>query len=208
MWEVWEAPEVVTSFGTLLAGVAACVGVFIAGVGLTTWKRQIKWQEERTVAKSLFVALRKRHEAIKHIRNPFGWSDEYELPENSVPEHQKKWKGTELKYQKRWDKLVEVRQEFYPLELEGLAYWGDVFDAHCKLLKQKETDLLIAIQEYIESQEPGFSRSEYFGSQEEANQNRDVVRAGGSRDQFGPEYTNLVQDLEVYLREKLEQDRI
>lgn len=207
MYETWQAPDIVTAFGTLLAGAAACSGAFIASLGLNSWKRQAKWQTDRELARAVFVALRKRQDAIYHVRNPFGWSDEYEVDDESIPEWQRKWKGLENKYQKRWDKLIEVRQIFYPVELEGDALWGEGFVSLCAKISNLERELLLAIQLLVEDHAPENSDQSIFGSHEEKLLNRRVVHARVNNDEFGSKYDAAVADLKSYLRQKLENSR-
>ncbi len=207
MYEVWQAPEVVTAFGTLLAGAAAFGGAIIAGIGLNSWREQSKWHADRDLAKQLLVVPFTRSHAFDHVRNPFGWSGEEELGDEEVPQDEQKLRGLQAKYERRFEKLMDARKQFYPLELEGDALWGRELVDLVRPLTVLEHELQIEIQEYIESHGSRYTRREYFTSSEEMKRNRGIVFAMGSRDEFGPKYKAVVERLESFLRSKLGQNK-
>jgi hypothetical protein len=51
-------------------------GLIIAGLGLATWKKQIKGSKEFETAYNLHYAILRLRDAIKHVRNPGIWPSE------------------------------------------------------------------------------------------------------------------------------------
>ncbi|WP_243614070.1 hypothetical protein [Shimia aestuarii] len=207
MYDVWQAPDVITAFGTFLAGSAACMGVVVAAIGLNTWKKQLKWQADRELAKSAFVGLKKRHDAVLHVRDPFGWSSETEIDTEDLFEGDIPFKKVEHKYQSRWNVLQEAKRDFYPIELEGDALWGSEFVDLCRELRRLEGELLLGIQDYVESHDPRYASQGFFSTRDEARENRALIHGFGKRDEFGPRYEKAVERIERFLRKKLEQDQ-
>lgn len=207
MYEVWQTPDVVTAFGTFIAGAAACGGAFIGLVGLTSWKKQAKWQTDRELARSIFVALRIRQDAIHQVRSPVSWSDKNEIKDNSATDEQREWRRIERELQERWDKLVKVRTSFHPLELEGDAIWGVHFVSLCEKINSLERELYLAILLHVESHDPDNSEHSIFDSREAKTLNRRVIYASGTKDEFGSKYDEAAADLENFLRNKLEHSR-
>lgn len=203
MWEYPEAHNVVIAFGTLMAGAAAMWGAYSASKGLYVWKSQTRWQTDRELALTLLVAVRFRHEAVKHIRNPFGWSDEYEVDEPDISDQERRWKGVSKKYQDRWDKLAQTRVENYKSEIEADVLWGGKFSFLLAEIRKLENDLMFQVQEYVASHEPKHELRDFFQSKEERMENHMMVHGMGSRDTFGPKYEEAIAQLNSFLTQKL-----
>lgn len=76
MYDVWDAPAIVAAFGTMLAGVAACGGAVIAGMGLNSWREQSKWLADRDLAKEILTLIYLHRDAIATVRHPAIWATE------------------------------------------------------------------------------------------------------------------------------------
>jgi hypothetical protein len=199
MVETGTISDAITALGTFLVAVAAIGATTAAFIGLNTWKHQSKWQTNYELSKSLLVGVKKRRDAIKHIRNPFGWSHEEELEGSDIAEDEVKWRGIQKKYGDRWDKLTNVTQDLYAQVLEAQALWGNEFQTLETRLSNLETDLLIEIQLYTEMHNPLHRGRDHFKSQDEESRNHQVVFGAGSENAFSKKYEGACSELENFL---------
>jgi hypothetical protein len=185
----------------LIAG-AAISGVVIAAMGLSTYKHQAQWSEERDLARKLLIKLKFREDGFKAVRNPFGYSHENDLDGEEVAERDQRWREVGKKYERRLAKLNQARSDFYPLAIEAEVYWGKVFVDLERELNNLEHDLGFAVDEFVESHNPRFEFRPYFDGEEESKV-RGIVFALGSRDELGPKHQQAIENLTKFLKGRL-----
>lgn len=205
MTEAELTVSVLGALANLLLAGAAVSGVVIAWMGLSTWKEQEKWETDRSLAKQILVAMYVRRDAVRHVRNPFGWQEEENLEDEIIEDADRKWKGVAKKYSVRMEKLNDARSQFYPLELEAAAIWGTEFLKLGAQLSNLENDLVIEIEDFVESHKPKFARISFFHSEDEEKENHQIVFGAGSKNAFGKSYDESFEKIESYLRKKLGQ---
>jgi len=203
---VIPSTSTVLEIGALLANVvlagAAVAAACAAWVGLNSWKKEKAWQEDFELARKLLVALYVRHDAVRIVRNPFGWSHEEEVDEDT-PESERKLRGLENKYEKRLTVLWEAEKDMRALMLEAEAIWGKELNRCEDKLRAIEVELRVTIEEFLDFYRPIF---ETQNSQEERERRvavRRIIYGVGSSDEFGARYQTAVEGVESYLREKL-----
>lgn len=112
-------------------GVAAIWTAYTASEGLSTWREQMKGQNEYEVANKLHLQTLKLRNELKFLRIPVIHSSEipvnsrmmFEQPSNEPSES--KAEGVRAALDKRWAKLIQAWDPFAQAALEAQALWGD-----------------------------------------------------------------------------------
>ena len=135
-------------------------GLIIAGLGLATWKKQIKGSKEFEAAHNLHFAMLKLREAIKHVRNPAIWPSESQLAVKFIKEKNPEKSDEELKknehayvYEMRWQKITDAYTEAESYLLEAEALWGHEIMDLTKPLNKKVRELNINLNQNFASPE-------------------------------------------------------
>jgi len=129
-------------------------GLIIAGLGLATWKKQIKGSKEFEAAHNLHFAMLKLREAIKHVRNPAIWPSESQRAVKFIKEKNPEKSDEELKknehayvYEMRWQKITDAYTEAESHLLEAEALWGHEIMDLTKPLNKKVRELNINLNQ-------------------------------------------------------------
>lgn len=135
-------------------------GLIIAGLGLATWKKQIKGSKEFEAAHNLHFAMLKLREAIKHVRNPAIWPSESQRAAKFIKEKNPEKSDEELKknehayvYEMRWQKITDAYTEAESYLLEAEALWGHEIMDLTKPLNKKVRELNINLNQNFASPE-------------------------------------------------------
>jgi len=209
MYEVWQAPEVIVAFGTLLAGTAAVAGAFIAGIGLSTWKVQANWHAERDLAKEILTLIYLHRDAIAVVRHPAIWAaetaeavkDRGEL--GDIDRDTRRFEENAAVYEKRWQKITDVRSDLYPKLLEAEVMWEIGAKEIMKPLFDLETELRIAIQNYLRASNPTLQDAYREAASERFESKRDIMYDEMTDDdEFRSDYNAALVPIEDFLREK------
>ncbi|OHB12505.1 MAG: hypothetical protein A3G46_00930 [Candidatus Zambryskibacteria bacterium RIFCSPLOWO2_12_FULL_39_16] len=135
-------------------------GLIIAGLGLATWKKQIKGSKEFEAAHNLHFAMLKLREAIKHVRNPAIWPSESQRAVKFIKEKNPEKSDEELKknehayvYEMRWQKITDAYTEAESYLLEAEALWGHEIMDLTKPLNKKVRELNINLNQNFASPE-------------------------------------------------------
>ena len=208
MYDLPSAPEVITAFGTLLAGSAACFGAFIAFKGLSSWRDQRSWEADSELARKILILLYRHRDAISHVRNPAIWVDESEavLTEEDKKEDRdfQRYLGTAKVYEKRWEKITSVRSELYPLLLEADAIWQGEAKDMMMPLHELEVELKITVQRYLRATNPRITEETRRHAEKRLNQKRDVLYEDYSPDdEFKTDYQTRLESIERFLQSKM-----
>lgn len=133
------------------------IGLYIAGEGLSTWHRQIRGSKDFNIAYDLNYAILELREAIKHVRHPAVWPSETLAAVEYAREKYPTANDEEIRenkhsyvYEKRWEKITEALLKVEARLLAAEVLWGDEILSLVKPLKQKVTELSIALQQYFQ----------------------------------------------------------
>ncbi|UWP89518.1 hypothetical protein [Aliiroseovarius crassostreae] len=121
MYDVWQDPDVVTAFGTLLAGSSTVVGVIVAWCGLKTWKKERDADFAKRYAGELFKYRRILHQ----IRRGYLTKSDIELLQDAEIPNQVTDKVRLL----RWRFSREILEEVMVMQAEAELRWQG--DAEC-----------------------------------------------------------------------------
>jgi hypothetical protein len=129
-------------------------GLFIAGFGLATWKKQIKGSKAFETAHNLHFAMLKLREAIKHVRNPAIWPSESQKAVKFIKEKYPEKSDEEAKkdehsavYEMRWQKITDAYTEAGSHLLAAEALWGSEIMDLTKPLNKKVKELNINLNQ-------------------------------------------------------------
>jgi len=137
--------------------ILSAVGLYIAGSGLWTWKKQITGKKEFEAAYDLNYAILELREAVKHVRHPAIWPSEslsaIQYAKNKYPDKTEDEIGKDSHayvYEMRWDK---IRETFTKVDAHLLAVevlWGKEILNLVKPLRKKINELNIALKQYFQ----------------------------------------------------------
>lgn len=147
--QVAEITSIAKDVVLSLAGVAT---VFIAWLGLKTWRKELKGKSEYTKAKELLRAVYKVKDGFMHVRNPCFSS--YEYPEEMLDvfghlktEHQ--YEGEKHAYEQRWKVLNGAFLELEQHNLDAQVEWGSEFQEVVVPLRKCRNELLIQTKKML-----------------------------------------------------------
>jgi hypothetical protein len=179
--------QTITTISSVIVALATGVGVVIAAIGLSTWKKQLQGTAEYELAKRLLLSVYKVREAVAYVRQPF-----LSVAEAGEVKEGEKWEV--VAYTRRWKKVQDAMSEFQDIALESEVVWGgkDIIRLQNSLMDKVRT-LLHAVDSYIRSvQDPAF-KDDYTREQ------RDTLYSMGANDSYGPQFTNVIKDFEKYV---------
>ncbi len=119
---------------------------------------------------------------------------------------QKRFYGRRKAYEARWEKVRSVRSELYPELLEAEVFWDQELTALMKPLFQLEMDLLIAIQDQLELENPDAhpSEKEHLQDREGSQRRRDLLYRRFSReDTFEKQFNVGLEAIGAFLKKHL-----
>lgn len=181
------------------------IGLYIAGSGLVTWKKQIKGTKKFETAYHLNYAVLKLREAIKQVRHPAIWPSESakamqfareKYPDKSDSELDKDTHG--YVYEMRWEQISEASTEMESHLLAAEILWGKEILNLIKPLYKKISELNISLKKTFQHF-PEKNLEDYT--------KRDEIIYGGLNDDetnpFSLELNSLIREIEDYLKTKL-----
>lgn len=138
----------------IITFVLTAAGLIIAGMGLATWKKQIKGTKEFDTAYNLHYSILKLRNAIKHVRNPAIFpSESYKAIQYSTAKYPDKSKEEIEKsshpyvYEMRWDEIKDADTEVESHLLAAEVLWGPEILELMKPLNSKIVELNIALKQ-------------------------------------------------------------
>lgn len=179
------------------------IGLVIAGLGLATWKKQIKGSKEFDTAYNLHYSILKLREAIKHVRNPMIWPSESrravefsknKYPDKSAEEIEKN--SHSFVYEMRWEKIIAVSTEMESHLLAAEVIWGSEILTLIKPLNQKIVELNIDLQQYFQ---PDLRTKDLAKI-------REIVYDGSSpveKDNFSKKVDEIIDEITNYIKGKI-----
>lgn len=146
-----------TNLNSLASSFAYIVAAYVGIKGLSAWKAQLKGNQDYNLAKSLMFSVYKYQEAMNHLRSPAIWASEYPnfSPEElQMPQNVKRFKEVSHAYQKRWEKVGEIRPSIFEQTLEGQVIWGEEIRHLVEDLLKLEKKVMFALSNYLEVMNP------------------------------------------------------
>lgn len=187
----------------VLTALFTLTGLVIAGLGLATWKKQIKGSREFEVSHNLHFAMLKLREAIKHVRNPAIWPSESQQAVKFIKEKNPEKSEEELKknenahvYEMRWQKITNAYTEAESHLLAAEALWGHEIMDLTKPLNKKVRELNINLNQNFA---PEMRTKDLMAI-------HDVIYDKSSeteQDAFSTEVSKNIDAIADYLREKI-----
>lgn len=131
-------------------------GLIIAGMGLATWKKQIKGSKQFETAYNLHYSVLKLREAIKHVRNPAIFPSEtqraVQYSKNKYPDKSPEdieSKANIYVYEMRWEEISKTSTEVESHLLSAEVLWGPEVLKLIKPINNKITELNINLGQYF-----------------------------------------------------------
>ncbi|MES2216418.1 MAG: hypothetical protein V4481_03935 [Patescibacteria group bacterium] len=180
-------------------------GIIIAGMGLATWKKQIKGTKEFDTAYNLHYSILKLRNAIKYVRNPAVFpSESYKAIEYSKAKYPHKSKDEIEKdshayvYEMRWDEIKDADTEMESYLLAAEVLWGPEILELMKPLNKKIVELNIALKQNFQPELRTKNAVELH----------DVIYDKGNwitneEDSFGKEVSSAIKGITDYIKSKI-----
>lgn len=179
-------------------------GLIIAGMGLSTWRKQIKGVKEFETSYNLHYSLLRLRNAIKHVRNPAIWGAEnykaIQYFKNKYPDRIDD-KGLEKNsdvyvYEMRWEEITEAYTEMESHLLAAEVLWGSEVLDKIMPLKKKVVELNISLKQYLDPR---------FRTDTHKNLSDIIYDQGDEKDQdaFSKEIAKAIEGIADYIKQKM-----
>lgn len=189
--------------------IAAVVGAYVAVKGLSTWNRQLKGGVEYELTRRLLKQTYRLREAIKGVRNPVMWAGEMPSPSPdeaaAMTKDQIRFYGMSSAYQKRWDKVTEVRTDLQTELLEAEAVWGREVHKQFDPLFKLQNEMWVAVYSYVTACNPDSSEGMRDAMDKAMRKNRDILYeiSGETEDEFSSDVAKEISSIESFLKPHL-----
>ena len=205
--------EGLDNFSAVVTSLATVAAVFIAGMGLSTWKAQIKWQTDHDLARRILIEIYRFRDAVGAARNPFVFAhekrDDDTIENAGIGTRRQNHDGTRRAIQRRFSEIEKSTPQLYALLLEAEAVWGqelsaiwpDVIRLYNELSSQAKLYL-----EFLESQDAGADPKNFYPDNAAQMAARRIISSNGESEgenDFSNRLEAAICRLEDYLRGKL-----
>lgn len=189
--------------------IAAVVGAYVALRGLSTWNRQLKGGVEYDLTRRILKCTYRLREAIKGVRNPVMWGNEMptppEIEASKMSKEQLRHYGLSNAYQKRWDKVTEVRTDLQTEMLEAEAIWGRIVYEKFEPVFKLQQELFSSVHAYVSACNPNESEQSRAAYQGLMHKQRDILYdlSSESPDEYTQDVTRAIEAIESFLKPHL-----
>ena len=189
--------------------IAAVVGAYVALRGLSTWNRQLKGGVEYDLTRRILKCTYRLREAIKGVRNPVMWGNEMPTPPDAevskMSKEQLRHYGLENAYQRRWDKVTEVRTDLQTEMLEAEAIWGRIVYEKFEPVFKLQQELFSSVHAYVSACNPNALEQSRTAYQEIMLKQRDILydMSSESPDEYTREVARAIEAIESFLKPHL-----
>ena len=189
--------------------VGAIVGTYVALRGLSTWNRQLKGGVEYDLTRRLLRCTYKLREAIKIVRNPIMFGNEMPTPTEEegqrMSAEERRYYGTSQAYQRRWDKVSEVRNELQTELLEAEVLWGKVIYEQFDPLFKLQNELFADVHSYLIVCNPSEHEQSREAMSEIRRKRREALYSslGEQPDPFSDDIEKAIVGIETFLKPHL-----
>jgi len=143
-----SAAELTSAAADLVTAIATLGAVAVAGVGLKTWKKELKGRAEFETARSLAKDTYALREALGSFRSPLYLSSEFPEGEHSA-------EGYAAMFHARWQPVRDALVKFDSSVLEAEALWGQEVRDVTALLRTSAVVVLVASEAVVEDKRSG-----------------------------------------------------
>ncbi|RSZ55594.1 hypothetical protein HF313_08795 [Massilia atriviolacea] len=192
----------------IVVALAAIVGMIVAILGLTTWRRQLKGGIEYELTRRLLKYTYRLREALKVVRHPAMFGSELAAPESEkrLTEEQRRYAGLSSAYRARWEKVVGARDDLQRELLEAEVVWNKEIYARFKPLFALQEELNADVYSYLALCNPDESVQARNSWQEiRRGRPREVLydSLGEKPDEFSSDVVHAIVEIESYLKPHL-----
>ncbi len=187
----------------------ALVGIYVAIRGLNTWNRQLRGTSEYDLARRVLRAVYRHRDALKNVRNPAVWVNEQPHPPEEeakkMNSEQLHFYGISGAYQKRWDRVSEVRTDLQAELLEAEVLWGKALNTLIEPIHKLERELFISVLNYITIINPMTEPETKKAYLDIKGKRRDVLYeiSEDEPDEYARELTSAITAIENHLKPHL-----
>jgi len=188
---------------------AAVVGAYVALRGLSTWNRQLKGGVEYDLTRRILKCTFRLREALKGVRNPVMLAYEMPLPPESesknMSRQQLRHYGSANAYQKRWDRVTDVRTDLQTELLEAEAVWGRVIHEKFEPLFKLQQELFVSVHAYVSACNPNESEQSRAIYEGVIRKRKNILYDHSSEnpDDFTIDVSNAIGVIESFLQQHL-----
>lgn len=185
--------------------VLTVAGLIIAGMGLATWKKQIKGSKQFETAYNLYYSILKLKESIKHVRNPAIFPSEtqraVQYSKNKYPDKSPEdieSKANIYVYEMRWEEISKASTEVESHLLSAEVLWGPEVSSLIKPINNKITELNINLGQYFNKD---LRTKDYMEIHDVIyDQGNPTI---GTEDKFSEDISKAVKEITDYLKKKI-----
>lgn len=145
------------NLNSLASSFAYITAAYVGIKGLSAWKSQLKGNQDYSLAKELMLSIYKYQEAMNNVRSPAIWASEYpdfSQDELKISRSMKRFKEVSHAYQKRWDRVSELKPKIFEQILEGQVLWGIEIRSLVQDLLKLENNVMFAIGRHLSAINP------------------------------------------------------
>lgn len=189
----------------------ACIGVYAALEGLSTWKRQLTGQTEYELARQLLRCTYILREALRDVRRPQILIDEQVLPEGfaSLSPRQVDYAIMHTAHHNRWSKVLNARAELQTELIKGEVVWNKAVKDKYERLFELQQELLADVNAYLTGFDPDASAEKKAAAYAYRYDRRTINfhLPGAREDPFWIDIEAAISDIESYLKPHLAKPR-
>lgn len=203
-WAVTK--DVFAVIGTVISGVGVVAAAIIGFIGLATWRRQIRGQNDHQLARRLLVELYRTIENFKKYRARAIYSHEVKREGDPVfsGSPQDRHARQELGFSRRIESLQESYAQMAASLFEAQALWGEEVVSRATHIKRLIGEYGDYVNLLLLSRDPSEPEDEREDHLEFLNSRRIVFKNRLSeQDEYGDELEQAVRNFEGVLKLKL-----
>ncbi|HSW74647.1 MAG TPA: hypothetical protein VLG16_02135 [Candidatus Saccharimonadales bacterium] len=183
--------DVISSIANSVTALVALAGVIVAGLGLNTWRKQIRGQSEYELAKKLMLQVYQLRDALQDVRNPF-----LSVQEADKDSAEKDWEISA--YNNRLKPVREIIAQFNVSQLEAEVVWDDKTANAKKALLDRVSRLHVVVNLYFSKQ-----RNKITDENLPKDYSDVLYRRGDDKDKYEKSLDEAVKEYEKVLKPHL-----
>lgn len=148
-----SASEGIANFAAFIGAIVPIVGLYLAWLGLNTWKNQKIWQADNDLARRMLIAAYRFQNSLYAVRHPAMSQAEMVVdnPDGNTSNDESGRRGVIEAYGRRWEGHLPKRNDLDALLIESDAVWGNELSNLLKALYELEQELFMYIQLYLKA---------------------------------------------------------
>lgn len=201
-------PSTVSAIADSVTAGAALAASIVAGMGLVTWRKQLKGRTEYDLARRMLKKTYRLREAVRAARSPMilggefaaasdANGDEDQQPSRSAPDDE----AIAAVYDQRWKRVAKVRADLEMEVFEAEALWGtQETETALQPLRGFLGRLFAVMSEHVMRLRGGV----HAADDERGIETRRRLLGGGEEDKLGDHMEAAIEKVEEFLRPHLE----